>query len=68
MFYSAQRQRQCKGTASVFECRWEVEGWAGLGISLRSSASTQALLKECGNGPRPSQALSVLNKCFVSVP
>ena len=32
MFYSKPKQKQCKGTASVFECRWEVEGRAEFGI------------------------------------
>lgn len=45
-----------------------MEGWAGFGISPRSPRSTPALLKERGNDPRPSRALSILNKCFVSVP
>lgn len=51
-----------------FECRREVEGWAGFGISPQSPPSTPVLLKERRNNRRPSRVLSILNKCFVSVP
>lgn len=45
-----------------------MEGWAGFGISLWLPLSTSALLKEHRNDTRPSRALSILNKCFVSAP